>query len=439
MSDKQSSPSRLDLNKIFRWPLLFPGNPMQIIPELEEIPMAPPVHRPLNMRWYGMAITVLSVLFILLVGLALYLWLDSYLPLVIAAILVAGLLLVLGVTYLMRLRTRDNLLTVSKRYAITWWDRIEDEEWTKKQLLNIIYTVLFVALGVFLFTILFRTSILPLLRSVTRGPIDLLLLGVGMLVIVVFVIGAVLLVRQLVAEPGGTEWRWISVAIVLLFLLLGIWLFYSGHFPDWASRSGRSRSGPAPLVVLGTIGLFGMITWLSVRRFETARAWLVFATVAFWFAGLFELVGPGPSVSVGTVIPALVLFILCVYVVIRILKEIIDALRAFFRAAIQFLAAFVGIVPKIGRKLWRLIVDSRFWRRADVWIDLQGQRLRILGIYAQEWTDTFLRWVNDAISVEDARAEWANIKLNRETKWHEAHEEYVNRLRQIDDECGRSH
>jgi len=427
MPEKGFSSGHSILSKLFRWPLLFPGYSTQMIPELEEIPMTTSTHRSTDMRWLLVLIVGAGTLFLILVGIGLYLWFDSFLPLVIMIALAVMLLLVSVFMYLMRRHPRDSsALTVSKRYAISWWDRSQDEEWKKKQFENALLAVV----GVLILVGVVQYKILPRLRAPDSSPTEIVFLSVGTLSVILLVVWITLLFRRLVVMSSSiyteqrAKWQWAPIVITLLSIPLGIWLFYGGYLPhDWLTHAGRSRTSPAPLIVLGVLSFLGAIVINRERRVEIASSIIIFTALAFWLVGLSDLMGLN-AILVVSAVPAFVLLVLFVYVGIRIFEPIIEYLSRSFRALINFLATLTSLLPKLGRKAWRLIISSKFWKRVDAWIDLQGSRLRILGVYTQEWTDTLLKWANDAITWEEAQGKWSAIRLEYITRLHEVEEEY---------------
>ena len=402
--------------------------------------MTTPERKPPSIRWLFLLIAGSSALLLILIGIGLDLWFGSPKPLMIMTALAAMLLLVLSATYfVMNRRAQDgSVITVSGRYAIKWWERAGNEDrW--EQLRSIIFTALFVAACVAVLVALGRLVLQPLLRAPARSPTDVALIVGGVLVAILLIVGIATVFRRLVAMPSGTGWRWTAIVVALLLILLGAWLFYGGRFPtDWAFlHARRAKAGPAPLIALGVVVFFGTIAWLAARgrRLEMARDMTVFGAVVFWLTALFDLEGPA-AIPVAVAVPALVVITLLVYALLRMFEQIVKALRAFFRALLQMLAALISFPPKLGRKVWDCIINNRFWKRVDAWIDLKGEQLRILGQYSQQWTETLLRWANGTISLEEARPEWATTASERDAAWEKAHVDYTDRLNSITGQKG---
>lgn len=389
-----------------------------------------------SLRGLFLLIAISGALLISLIGMGLYLWVSSLWPLVIAAGLAVMLLLVLTASYfvLNRRVQNDPVITVSRRYGITWSDRAEDEDWKEKQVRTIIYTSAFAAASIVGLFVLGR-YVLPLILNADRTLTNTARIAVGILIALLLITAIVIAFRRYVEIPTGAGWRWTAIVISLIMILIGAWLFYGGAFPVDLEflHARRATASLTPLIVLGFVAFLGVFAGLAApgRRIETARDMTILGAVMFWLTGLFELIGP-TAIPIAVAVPVLIIVALLIYLILRVFRVIVEALLALFRSLIQVVAALLRLLPRLGTKVWELIVSRTFWKRLDAWIDMREAQLRILNRYVPEWTEIFLMWANGTIPTwEEAGTKWTTAARDRGAKWLEARQTFQRRLKEI--------
>lgn len=404
--------------------------------------MTTPERKPPKARLPFLLIAGSSALLLILIGIGLYLWKGTLWPLIITASSATILLIVLIASYFVMNRRahNDSAITVSKRYGITWSDRAEDVIWKQKQVRNIVITALLIVavLAIFGWFVL-----RPLLLAPGRNATDIALIGGGVIAAIMLVGAIIRLFRRLVAMPPVAGWRWATITAAAVMILLGGWLFYGGHFPSsWVSISARhSMAGAGPLVALGIVAFFALIAALTPetesegqrQRLVVIGDMAVFGAVVFWLSALIDMFG---AAVIPMAIPLVILVVgaALVYVLDHIGGPLGSFVRDIFGALLQALAAVVKSPVKGWRIVWNRIKSSRWWNRADAWLDLQGNRLSAQGQHALEWTEALLQWINDvngATDLKTTRTKWATADAKRGADLRAAREEFSDRLKEI--------
>ncbi len=429
----QNIPRHSFWSTLAKSPLLLPGNPMPATLDLEGTSMTTSERKQVSIGWLLQVITVGSAVLLILIGIGVYLWFGSLWSLVITASLGAIFLLILFAIYYMLARRsqQESVLTVSKRYAITWWDRAEDEDWKVRQLRNIILYIVFTLIG---FVVLAKFVVTGLQAAPSGNFADILRIGGGVFLVILVGIGIFTISRKHIGVLSGTRRNWTTIVIALLMIMLGIWLFYGGQFPaNWSFLHLRqTKASLAPIISLVVVAFFGFFAWLAARhrRIEAARDVTVMGAVIFWVIALFDLLGPA-AIPLTIAVPALILIALFIYILLRIARQISESLYTLFESLVQFISALFRLVARSVNMVREFILNWKFWQQVDAWIDLRGEQLRILGQYLQAWTEILLDWANDIITLEKAKDEWTAEKAKRNSVRVKARNEYEDRLEEI--------